>query len=711
MLSRPGRYGGKRYRDASVQCDCVATLAGPGQPGDPFRGLSVHYLGCEFTSDVVALGFGRSARIYEIEERVIRGRGLGVRCPRDGRAGAAYVDVVAGSDNVGRASHMLSYTWGSSVADIADSLGAWCQEHSLDAKRTYIWICCLCVNQHRVKEAELLGNRIRYETFAKEFGDRVQGIGNVLALMEPWNKPQYATRVWCIYELFVAVQHADKCKLEIIMPPRESLSFADALRSVGGLESFWGRLAAVRVEEAEATVEEDRENILRAIAEGPGFAYLNRAAVKRLQAWAVTAAEAKAKCCLEGGCADGDVATEISSAFCTTGRMMRFLGWSDRAVPFLKLAQDILVRDNMLETAGGARLMANIGALKHDAGDPHEALVDFEASRHIRIVTGTTNTMFHAMLMMNLGIAKHDIGDFEGALTEFASTRDVLHETGTFETHEGARVMLNIGAVKHNCGDSDGAVDEFEKARCMYEALGQIKTPGGARLLHNLGIAKIDRGDLDGALVDLEASRSAYIATGTLEILDGARLLQSIGFLSCLSGDFIKALADYETAWTIYEATGHSETISGARLLQSIACIQHQHGDLEVMRDRLIQAQFSVKARTPGTMGDHTERQRGTNADFVSACSGLELVMTDKQLLSQLLQPTEDRLSKDFAALRTSPRDARGSVPFRSGDASFPSLLTSFCCATNLPFCARSGGMDCDTCTAPEPRMGARPVT
>ena len=48
---------------------------------------------------------------------------------------------------------MLSYTWDYTIADIVDALAAFCGGHMLKPNRTYVWICALCVNQHRVREA------------------------------------------------------------------------------------------------------------------------------------------------------------------------------------------------------------------------------------------------------------------------------------------------------------------------------------------------------------------------------------------------------------------------------------------------------------------------------------------------------------------------------------------------------------------------------
>ena len=71
-------------------------------------------------------------------------------CPIDGKRGVAYVHCINGNDHVGTATHMLSYAWGYRAIDIVETLSAFWKGNKLDPKKTYIWICCLCNNQHRV---------------------------------------------------------------------------------------------------------------------------------------------------------------------------------------------------------------------------------------------------------------------------------------------------------------------------------------------------------------------------------------------------------------------------------------------------------------------------------------------------------------------------------------------------------------------------------
>eukprot|EP00913_Durusdinium_trenchii_P015090 g14152.t1 len=91
---------------------------------------------------------------------------------------------------------MLSYSWGYGVGTIADTLTDF---FGRDVHR-YVWICCLCINQHRVKEAQAAGEVVPFKEFEEAFGKRVAGVSHILAMMSPWQEPLYLKRVWCVFE-------------------------------------------------------------------------------------------------------------------------------------------------------------------------------------------------------------------------------------------------------------------------------------------------------------------------------------------------------------------------------------------------------------------------------------------------------------------------------------------------------------------------------
>ena len=225
------------------------------------------------------------ARPYDFDAPELRRAGKEMICPRDGAPGCAYVDYVASLGNgfVGRANVMLSYTWGYSIGAISSALMAFCERTSRDPSATYVWICCMCINQHRVA-----GCHISTEALQHEFESRVRAIGHVLSLLTPWDNPTNLTRSWCLFEIFIAIQLGKLCKLELIMPPAEAVRFMRSL-----LEQFAEiqiALARVDLEHAQASKPADREAINEMVRQGVGFVKANGIVIAALKRWLVEVA-------------------------------------------------------------------------------------------------------------------------------------------------------------------------------------------------------------------------------------------------------------------------------------------------------------------------------------------------------------------------------------------------------------------------------------
>lgn len=124
------------------------------------------------------------ATILHAVETVAKPAGLKKKCPRDGEKACAYVDTLTKRDDVGRANALLSYTWGYKVLSVGAALKRWADRQGYDQKRTYIWICSLCLNQHRIGKKVVSPDEL-----ANEFGPRVQSIGRILPMLEPWRNP------------------------------------------------------------------------------------------------------------------------------------------------------------------------------------------------------------------------------------------------------------------------------------------------------------------------------------------------------------------------------------------------------------------------------------------------------------------------------------------------------------------------------------------
>lgn len=283
------------------------------------RGVSVHHLATDFVSSAMQAGpflrhrctenggvfcrgpaeacpagavevNGREATVHEIKDMVINSSGEHLVCPRDGRTGSAYVDTI-GDEAAGPASYMLSYTWGYKVGQIVDALVAYCERCHLDTRTTYVWMCCVCINQHRVKERSLRGEVVPPQEFRDVFEGRIRGIGHVLSLFAPWSSPANLTRTWCLFEIWMALrleQAGHTVMLEIIMPPSEQAAFE---HSFSITESVYDVLSHIDVENSQATVPADKEAIMALVREDMGVVEMNQAVHRRLKEWCTVTAK------------------------------------------------------------------------------------------------------------------------------------------------------------------------------------------------------------------------------------------------------------------------------------------------------------------------------------------------------------------------------------------------------------------------------------
>eukprot|EP00035_Acanthoeca_spectabilis_P013741 m.257702 g.257702 ORF g.257702 m.257702 type:complete len:516 (+) comp15960_c0_seq4:111-1658(+) len=293
------------------------------------RGVSVHHLITEFKDAVVEAGIDifndSSSLVYDVVNQVVKPKTAKVTCPRDGREGATYVDCLEGADNVGEATYMLSYSWLYPITVILGALKHYCHDHKLDPKRTYVWICFVCVNQHRVTEALDSSQPVSFQTLENLFTDKVVKVDRVLALMFPWAEPIYLQRAWCVFEMYVGAcmlestpeSHADflvatktgrQVKVETIMAPICQGQFMDALEeSETEFNKLWNLTQTVCARKADATVPADLHMIRRKIEDGPTFDGLNNKVRSKLAVGCIDGAMAHCERLLQGASIDNRV--------------------------------------------------------------------------------------------------------------------------------------------------------------------------------------------------------------------------------------------------------------------------------------------------------------------------------------------------------------------------------------------------------------------
>lgn len=553
------------------------------RPGHFLRGISCLYFADGFIKEVISAGHDRNASVREVEADVIRKKGESILCPRDARPGTSYVDAVSGPD-AAKSEFMLSYSWGYGVGSIADTLTDFLgsDEHK------YVWICCLCINQHRVKEAQAAGHVVPFGIFRKAFSQRVEGVSHILAMMSPWQHPLYIQRVWCVFEFSHAIM--ENKELSVLMPPDEKDAFRSALFASGrGLRELFEGLSKLRIQDAQASVPHDKEHIMQTIDKAaedfnksPKVAALNQSVKEKLQTWFIATAAAW----LEKKISSGD-SVEWSIYNSVAEMLMEAVADFERAENILKVGMKQHGCDGPV-AAISIRLLGRMSIRKGDYSRAEQhythamALLDAcNESMSVQyaqlfidkfVATGDTvllnraKQLFedlnetscedYARLLKHMGTVHLGEGDLMQAMKFYALS--ISHyEKGQLRQSPGfADLMVNMGRLEVTLEDNWKALEAFEEARRIYQAIGVTTSPGYADLLLNMGHLQAEKSERpDTALTSFREACDVYDAVGASG-LAVAQAYSKLGQMLNKAGTPEKAAEAYGRAKKEYEACG-----------------------------------------------------------------------------------------------------------------------------------------------------------
>ena len=230
------------------------------------------------------------ADVWHMVHSFAKPRSADAVCPRDQDRGSTHVDTLRGLDHVGMATALLSCSWGHRILDVSEALQTWAESSGRDLKRTYIWMCSLCMNQHDFERRLLQQGAAKGPgALQKEFGNRVVAIGRMLPMLAPWNDPEHVKRAWCLFELCAAIRKPEQVQVDIILPPTQHTAFRDAINAQGcGVVD--APLDVIDAASATTSDSADLESI-RSLVRGcaGGFDSLNETLRTHLKRWSVTA--------------------------------------------------------------------------------------------------------------------------------------------------------------------------------------------------------------------------------------------------------------------------------------------------------------------------------------------------------------------------------------------------------------------------------------
>ena len=496
-----------------------------------------------------------------------------------------------------------------------------------------MWICCFCINQHRVVHQlktkrlgcllegfndDLLQDEIN---FYDSFKQRVTGIGHLLVMLSPWNRPEYLDRLWCIFEYHTAFQHG--CTVSIVLPGKEKESLESKLIGINGrgVSELYDALAKTDVQRAKASFELDKQRILRMIEKHPGYGVLNNQVNNHLREWVratvrraivdrasiatkcvVPLGEAKfynRVCCVLKDNGEFEIALEMAEralesvadedevyfgprgctreiqkalAYSYIGSILFFKADYNGALKELRkalsLRQSIFGKDHP-ETAASHAAIGNILA---KLGMDDIAMEKHTTALKIRKQQSSTDggNVDLASSYADIGSIYCSQGDYRTALCFNNQALNILGRN-KFDP-VCANIYSNIGRVYLKKGDYDMAMVNFEKTLEVQEKVLGKMNHRTAACYHNIGTVLYKMGDFAKAGAYFQQSQEIFASVFGAEHPEAIASLYNLAFALDKNG------CDYNVALNAYRKAAESfKKINGPDNRQSMICSRAIH--------------------------------------------------------------------------------------------------------------------------------------
>ncbi|MDB3902371.1 hypothetical protein N9362_00275, partial [bacterium] len=194
-----------------------------------------------------------------------------------------------GAQFVGKANYFLSHAWSYCFPELIGILEAFeAKQQQCDAcspgappypqkKEIFYWFDIFVMNQHSSEE---VGRDLQ-----ANLRKAVSSSGKLLLALDSWSHPLPLMRVWCLLEIFTALQEG----ATVTMCMSETMAMLFRLELADNQQVIGSVIDAIDVAEASATVEADKLAIFKLIREDCGFERFNeeiratlRASLKRI---------------------------------------------------------------------------------------------------------------------------------------------------------------------------------------------------------------------------------------------------------------------------------------------------------------------------------------------------------------------------------------------------------------------------------------------
>ena len=248
-------------------------------------GVSMSYLLSSDFRDLARLRTGQSDPTFnDMKEAFwLSGDPIGrlVICPRDGREGCALVDWIPRNYRR-QQTHFMSWTWCYRLSQVTSALVMYSRGMpELVPKDIFFYMCFFVNNQFRIiVEAAASGS----DNLEEVFESNLRRVGRMIAILDTWDAPVYLTRIWSVYEQYVA----SKVGIEVsfAMPKQASDSLElQVSRGSEGMAAVTNAVSCVDAMNARAWKQEDEIKVKMLIQHTVGFDHVNKHVTEVMATW------------------------------------------------------------------------------------------------------------------------------------------------------------------------------------------------------------------------------------------------------------------------------------------------------------------------------------------------------------------------------------------------------------------------------------------
>jgi len=646
------------------------------------KGISVFCLRNEFMEEIQSSGLPEDSTVCQVEDLdsaqhgVIRKKGAGIVCPRDGKRGAAYVDCLQGAENVGPANVLLSYCWSYTVLDIVTTLEEYCKAKEMDPKETYVWICCLCNNQHRVyyEKKSTRGVNVPFDDFLRDvFINNIIGIGNIVAILSPWDDPAYLSRAWCMFEMYTALA-TEGCRVEIAM--RQSQKDA-MVASIDNFDKLLKAVSDAKIENSTTSKEQDRANILKLVRGTAGYHTVNNQIKDFLQKWIRGMSLEKldgyrrrkeqehllssdveySRLCYHvgkilfqmgfhddalGHYNDGLAIEEkvygrghkdTAKAYHNIGAALKAKKDYDGALKMYKRELSIYEKTVGKGHASTASAQRNVGLVMQEKGAMDEAILYFNQSLSIQLDIHEEEHEDTATSYSLLGLAFFAKRDFDTAMHMLKKALAIDEMVHGEDHPDTAMCYNNLGMVAQEIEDNSDAANMHEKALSIREKVLGTNHPDTAQSYNNLGLAMHSKGDLKGSYKMLQKALAVYKKVVGISHTNTATACNNIGAILQDMGENKEALKYFRRALAIHRHILGEDHEDTGTCYDNIGMVLYHQDDFEGAMQMLHKG-LAIRINALGE--DHVDTAESYNniGSTMYAMNDLEgaLAMTERAL-------------------------------------------------------------------------------